>query len=169
MWFTRVSLRNPVFAVMVMAALVVLGLFSLQRLKVDQFPNVDFPVVVVSTEYPGASPEIVESEVTKKIEEAVNTVAGISSLSSRSYEGSSVVIVEFNLDVDGRKAAEDVREKVALMRPLLRDEVKDPRVSRFDPASQPIYNVALLAQEGGKTPQELTTFATQVLQNRLMA
>ena len=72
MWFTRVSLRNPVFATMVMLAFVVLGLFSLQRLQIDQFPNVDFPVVVISTEYPGAAPEIVESEVTRKIEEGVN-------------------------------------------------------------------------------------------------
>ena len=70
MWFTRISLKNPVFATMLMLALVVLGLFAFQRLKVDQFPNIDFPVVVVSTEYPGASPEIVESEVSKKIEEA---------------------------------------------------------------------------------------------------
>lgn len=66
MWFTKVSLKNPVFATMVMLAFVVLGLFSYQRLKIDQFPNIDLPVVVVSTEYPGASPEIVESEVTKK-------------------------------------------------------------------------------------------------------
>ena len=80
MWFTRVSLNNPVFATMVMLALVVLGLFSMQRLQIDQFPNVDFPVVVVITDYPGASPEIVESEVTKKIEESVNTIAGILSL-----------------------------------------------------------------------------------------
>ncbi|WP_127997327.1 efflux RND transporter permease subunit [Piscinibacter defluvii] len=167
MWFTRVSIANPVMAVMVMLAFVVLGLFSYQRLAVDQFPNVDFPTVVVQMDYPGASPEIVESEVTKKVEEAVNTVAGISSLYSRSYEGSSVVIIEFNLDIDGRKAAEDVREKVALIRPNLRDEVKEPRISRFDPASQPVFNVAVLASDGKKTPQELTTWAGQVLQKRL--
>ena len=167
MWFTRVSIANPVMAVMVMLAFVVLGLFSYQRLSLDQFPNIDFPTVVVSMDYPGASPEIVEAEVTKKIEEAVNTVAGISSLSSRSYEGSSVVIVEFNLDVDGRKAAEDVREKVALIRPLLRDEVKDARISRFDPAAQPVFNVAVLAVDGKATPQELTTWARQVLQKKL--
>src|SRR5215216_7902152 len=99
MWFTRVSLKNPVFATMVMFAIVVLGLFAYGRLKVDQFPNIDFPVVVVQTEYPGASPEIVESEVSKKVEEAVNTIAGINQLYSRSYEGVSVVIVQFNLDV----------------------------------------------------------------------
>ena len=166
MWFTRVSINNPVMATMVMLAFVVLGLFSYQRLSVDQFPNIDFPTVVVAMDYPGASPEIVESEVTKKIEAAVNTVAGISSLYSRSYEGTSVVIVEFNLDVDGRKAAEDVREKVALIRPLLRDEVKDPRISRFDPASQPVYNVAILSTDGKRSPQELTTWASQVLQKR---
>jgi len=167
MWFTRVSIGNPVMATMVMLAFVVLGLFSYQRLAVDQFPNVDFPVVVVQMEYPGASPEIVESEVTKKVEEAVNTVAGINSLFSRSYQGVSVVVIEFNLDIDGRKAAEDVREKVALIRPLLRDEVKEPRVSRFDPASAPIFNVAVLSPDGRLSAQELTTWATQVLLKRL--
>ncbi|MCV2348652.1 efflux RND transporter permease subunit [Paucibacter sp. Y2R2-4] len=167
MWFTRVSIQNPVMAVMVMLAFVVLGLFSYQRLSVDQFPNIDFPTVVVQLDYPGASPEIVESEVTKKVEEAVNTVAGINTLTSRSYEGASVVIIEFNLDVDGRKAAEDVREKVALMRPTLRDEVKDPRISRFDPQSTPIFNVAVLSDDGQRSTQELTTWATQVLQKRL--
>ncbi len=167
MWFTRVSIANPVMATMVMLAFVVLGLFSYQRLSIDQFPNIDVPTVVVQMDYPGASPEIVESEVTKKIEEAVNTVAGISALTSRSYEGTAVVIAEFNLDIDGRKAAEDVREKVALIRPLLRDEVKDPRIFRFDPAGIPIFNVAVLASDGKKSAQELTTWATQVLQKRL--
>jgi hydrophobic/amphiphilic exporter-1 (mainly G- bacteria), HAE1 family len=146
---------------------VVLGLFSYQRLSLDQFPNIDFPTVVVSMDYPGASPEIVEAEVTKKVEEAVNTIAGINALSSRSYEGVAVVIIEFNLDVDGRKAADDVREKVSLIRPLLRDEVKDARISRFDPAAQPVFNVAVLAKDSKTTPQELTTWATQVLQKKL--
>ena len=107
MWFTRLSIGNPVMAVMVMLAFVVLGLFSYQRLKVDQFPEIDFPTVVVQTDYPGAAPEVVESEVTRKIEEAVNTIAGINQLFSRSYESSSVVIVQFNLDVNGRRAADE--------------------------------------------------------------
>ncbi|MBK9361161.1 MAG: efflux RND transporter permease subunit [Rubrivivax sp.] len=167
MWFTRISIANPVMATMVMLAFVVLGLFSYQRLSIDQFPNIDIPTVVVQMEYPGASPEIVEAEVTKKIEEVVNTVAGIDTVFSRSYEGSSVVIVQFELDVDGRQAAEDVREKVALIKPLLREEVKDARISRFDPSSQPVFNVALLSPDGSQSPQALTTFATQVLQKRL--
>ncbi|KAB7632073.1 efflux RND transporter permease subunit, partial [Verminephrobacter sp. Larva24] len=122
MWFTKVSLKNPVFATMVMLAIVVLGLFSYQRLKIDQFPNIEFPVVVVTVSYPGAAPEIVESEVTKKIEESVNSIAGIDALTSRSYEGMAVVIIEFQLHVDGTKAAEDVRERVAMVRPALRAE-----------------------------------------------
>ena len=129
MWFTKVSLKNPVFATMVMLAFVVLGVFSYQRLKVDQFPEIDFPVVVVTADYPGASPEIVESEVTKKIEEGVNSIAGINALTSRSYEGSAVVIIEFQLHIDGRKAAEDVREKVATIRTQLRTEAPPPDCS----------------------------------------
>ena len=171
MWFTKVSLKNPVFATMVMLAIVVLGLFSYQRLKVDQFPNIDFPVVVVTVDYPGASPEIVESEVTKKIEEGVNSIAGINALTSRSYEGTAVVIIEFQLHIDGRKAAEDVREKVATVRPLLRTEVKEPRVLRFDPASRAVWSLAVLPDDtAGGTPRsavELTTWAEQILKKRL--
>ncbi len=148
MWFTRVSLQNPVFATMVMLALVVLGMFSLQRLQVDMFPNIDFPVVVVIADYPGASPEIVETEVSKKIEEAVNTISGINALTSRSYESQSVVIIEFGLHIDGRKAADDVREKVAAVKPGLRAEVKEPRVLRFDPSARAIWSVAVLPDHG---------------------
>jgi hydrophobic/amphiphilic exporter-1 (mainly G- bacteria), HAE1 family len=171
MWFTRVSLQNPVFATMMMVALVVLGAFSIGRLQVDQFPNIDFPVVVVTTEYPGASPEVVESEVSKKIEEGVNAIAGISALTSRSYENVSVVIIEFQLTVDGRRAADDVREKIAAIRPALRTEVKEPRVQRFDPSSKAVWSVAVLpvADANGKkwSPVELTNWTDQVLKKRL--
>ena len=169
MWFTQVSLKNPVFATMVMLAIVVLGLFSYQRMQVDQFPNIDFPVVVITAEYPGASPEIVESEVTKKIEEGVNSIAGINALTSRSFEGQSVVIIEFQLYVDGRRAAEDVREKIAAIRPIFRDEVKEPRVLRFDPASRAVWSVAVLpnAESGATSAVELTNWADQFLKKRL--
>ena len=172
MWFTRVSLNNPVFATMLMLALVVLGLYSLQRLQVDQFPNIDFPVVVVIADYPGASPEIVESEVSKKIEEGVNSIAGINALTSRSYEGQAVVVIEFGLHVDGRKAAEDVREKVSAVKPLLRAEVKEPRVLRFDPSARAIWSVAVLPKAdtaSGKPMSaiELTNWADQHFKKRL--
>jgi hydrophobic/amphiphilic exporter-1 (mainly G- bacteria), HAE1 family len=171
MWFTRVSLQNPVFATMMMLALMVLGIFSYQRLKVDQFPSIDFPVVVVSTDYPGAAPEIVESEVSKKIEEAVNSIAGINALTSRSYEGSSVVIIEFQLNINGRKAADDVREKVAAVRPNLRTEVKEPRILRFDPSARAVWSVAVLPQDTAQSKAmsgvELTNWADQNLKKRL--
>ncbi|MFZ2294769.1 MAG: efflux RND transporter permease subunit [Polaromonas sp.] len=181
MWFTQVSLKNPVFATMVMLAIVVLGLFSYQRMQVDQFPNIDLPVVVITADYPGASPEIVESEVTKKIEEGVNSIAGVNTLTSRSFEGQAVVIIEFQLYIDGRKAAEDVREKIAAIRPTFRDEVKEPRVLRFDPASRAIWSVAVLPsapstsapgkmQASAARPMsaiELTSWADQVLKKRL--
>ena len=167
MWFTRLSIGNPVLATMMMAALVVLGLFSYQRLKVDQFPDIEFPTIAVQMDYPGASPAIVESEVTRKVEEAVNTIAGINQIYSRSYEGTAVVIVQFNLDVDSRRAADDVREKIAILRPLLRDEVEEPRVQRFDPANRPILSLAL-SSPGGKVPTvTLSTYADQVLRKRL--
>ena len=132
MWFTRISLKNPVLATMLMLAFVVLGVFSYQRLKVDQFPNIEFPVVVVTVEYPGASPEIVESEVTKKIEESVNSVAGINALTSRSYEGTSVVIIEFQLHIDGRRAAADRR-----VRPASRHHRRHRRPDAAPPRTRP--------------------------------
>lgn len=157
---------------MVMLALVVLGAFSLQRLQVDQFPSVDFPVVVVATDYPGASPEIVESEISKKIEESVNSIAGINALTSRNYQGQSLVVIEFALHVDGRKAADDVREKVASVKPNLRAEIKEPRVLRFDPSARAIWSVAVLptAQSQGTGAIDavaLTNWAEQVLKQRL--
>jgi len=167
MWFTRVSIANPVMAVMVMLAFVVLGGFAMQRLKVDQFPDVDFPTVVVTIGYPGASAEVVESEITTQVEEAVNTIAGISQLYSRSYEGSSVVIIQFNLDMEGRKAADDVREKIAQIKSAFADEVDEPKVQRFDPASRPIWSLALTSPDHSRSPSELTVYGDQIVKKRL--
>ncbi len=169
MWFTRISIGNPVLATMMMAAFVVLGLFSYQRLRVDQFPDVTFPVVVVQTDYPGASPETVESDITRKVEESVNTINGIKNLFSRSYEGSSVVIIEFDLTIDPAQAAQDVREKVALVKTLFRKEVKEPRVMRYDPADRPIVAISVTtdAKVKPRDMRELTTIADQVVKKRL--
>ena len=169
MWFTRISIGNPVLATMMMVAFVVLGLFSYQRLRVDQFPDVTFPVVVVQTDYPGASPETVESDLTRKVEEAVNTISGINALTSRSYEGSSVVIIEFDLTIDPAQAAQDVREKVALVKSIFRKEVKEPRVTRYDPADLPIFSISVANEPGARQRplRELTTIADQVVKKRL--
>ena len=165
MWFTRISISNPVFATMMMAAFLVLGLFSYQRLSVDQFPEVNFPVVVVVTEYPGASPESVETDLSRRIEEAVNTISGIKTLSSRSYEGLSVVVAEFDLSVDPALAAQDVREKVAVVKVGFRKEVKEPRITRFNPDDLPIMSLAV--RSDSRQLREVTTLADQVIKRRI--
>ncbi len=169
MWFTRISIGNPVLATMMMLAFVVLGLFSYQRLRVDQFPDVTFPIVVVQTDYPGAAPETVETDITRKVEEAVNTISGINALTSRSYEGLSVVIIEFKLTVDPAQAAQDVREKVAIVKAAFRKEVKEPRVTRYDPADRPVFSIAVTNDPGkGKySMRELTTIADELVKKRL--
>ncbi len=164
MWFTRISIQNPVFATMMMAAFLVLGLFSYNQLKVEQFPDVSFPVVVIASEYPGASPEVVESDVSRPLEEVINTIAGLKNLSSRSYEGNSVIIAEFDLTIDPVQAAQDVREKVALVRPALRKEVREPRISRFNPDDFPVISVVV---KGDRPIRELTLLANQVIKKRI--
>ena len=165
MWLTRVSIDNPVFATMMMVALLVLGLFAAHRLSVDQWPEIDFPIIVVTTNYPGASPETVETDVTRPIEEAVNAIAGIKTLTSRSFEGRSVVIIEFELSVRATIAAQDVRDRVGAIRGRLRDAVKEPEIQRFNPDELPI--VSLVVSSDIRSPRALTTLADQVIVKRL--
>ena len=166
MWFTRISIGNPVLATMLMAALLVLGLFSYQRLRIDQFPDIAFPVVVIQTDYPGAAPETIESDISRKIEGAVNSINGIKRLTSRSLEGSSLVVIEFELSVDAAQAAQDVREKIAAVKVNFRREVKEPRVTRYDPADAPIISYAVTS-DGTLPARELTAYADQVIKRRL--
>ncbi|MCT9070960.1 efflux RND transporter permease subunit [Cupriavidus gilardii] len=168
MWFTRLSIRNPVMATMMMMAFIVIGLFSYQRLPVDQFPDITFPIVVVQTEYPGAPPESVESDVTRKVEEIVNTISGIDEIFSHSYQGTSVVVIKFDLSVDVAQAAQDVRDKIALIRPQFRDEVEEPRVLRYDPSDAPIFHLSVSNAPGSaRSQRELTTIADQIVRKRL--
>lgn len=162
---TRISVDNPVFATMMMVALMVLGLFAYKQLGIDQFPSVDFPVVLVEVTYPGASPESVEDEVTRPIEEAVNTIAGIKNLTSISYEGRSLVVLEFELTTQSAVAVQDVREKVASVQPRFRDEVKSPAISRFNPDDQAIVSIAVRSTV--RPLRELTVLADKVIRRRL--
>lgn len=166
MWFTRISIQNPVMATMMMAALLVLGLFAYNRLPIDQFPDLNFPVVVITAEYPGASPEVVETELTRPLEEVVNTISGLKTLSSRSFEGTSLIIAEFDLLTDGPQAAQDVREKVALIRPILRDEIKEPVITRFNPDDFPIASVLIQANKSLNLRQ-LSLLSEQVIKRRM--
>jgi len=143
MFLTRISVNHPVFATMMMVALVVFGLFSFQKMGLDQYPNVDVPVVVVMTTYSGATPETVETEITRPIEEALNTISGLDKVTSTSYEGRSVVVANFKLEVAGSVAAQDVRDKVAPLEAQFPGGVDKPMVSRFNPSDQPILSVAV--------------------------
>jgi HAE1 family hydrophobic/amphiphilic exporter-1 len=145
--------------------LLVMGLFSYRQLGIDQFPNVDFPIVVVTTDYPGASPETVESEISRKIEESVNAIAGLKTLTSRSLEGRSIVIAEFELSVPSAVAMQDVREKVQMVRASFRPEIKEPLIQRFNPDDQPIVSIAVRSDV--RSVRDLTTLADQIIIKRL--
>jgi HAE1 family hydrophobic/amphiphilic exporter-1 len=149
MFLTRISVGHPVFSTMMMVVLLVLGAFSYDRLGTDQFPNVDVPVVVVTTTYPGATPEAIELDVTEPIEAALNTISGIEEVTSTSYEGRSVVVASFQLEVQSTVAAQDVRDKVAALDAELPEEADNPIVSRFNPLDQPILSIAVTSASLG--------------------
>ncbi|EHS49472.1 acriflavin resistance protein [Rhizobium sp. PDO1-076] len=143
MFLTRISVNHPVFTTMMMVFLLVVGIFSFQRLGLDQYPDVDVPIVVVMTTYSGATPETVETEVTRPIEDALNSIGGLDEITSTSYEGRSVVTAKFKLEVQGATAAQDVRDKVAAIEADFPDDVDKPIVSRFNPSDQPILSIAI--------------------------
>ena len=156
----EVCIRRPVFAAMIILGLVVVGAAAYFRLGVDRFPSVDLPTVSVRTDLPGASTEEVESLISQKIEEAVNTVAGINELRSISGAGSSFIIITFELNRNVDVAAQDVRDKVsAVIRNLPRD-AKPPVVSKFDNDSTPVLTVAV---SGDRPLRELTEIADKIV------
>ncbi|MES2958452.1 MAG: efflux RND transporter permease subunit [Pseudomonadota bacterium] len=166
MWITRVSINNPVFAAMVMVALCVLGLFSYSKLGVEQMPDISFPGAFIEVEYPGASPEAVEREVTKQIEEALNSVAGVKRITSRSFEGRSQNSVEFNLSVDMGRAMQDVRDRLAAVQAAFPRDAKAPLISRFNnDNAQPVVNLALLSKT--RSARELSILGEQNVGKRL--
>ena len=160
----EVCIRRPVFAVMLILALTVVGAAGYFRLGVDRFPEVDLPTVSVRTSLPGASPEEVESEISRRIEEVVNTVEGISELRSVSGQGSSFVIATFSLDRNIDVAAQDVRDRVAGIVRDLPPGVQPPVVGKFDNSSTPVLTVALSAD---MPLRELTEIADKVVKVQL--
>src|SRR5690349_12289307 len=167
MFLSDASIKRPVFATMMMVALVVLGIVSYQRLAIDEYPDITYPVVLAQTSYPGASPEVVEREVSRPIEEALNTVQGLKEVTSTSLEGSSLVRVSLQLDVNVNEALQDVQAKVARLRRQLPREIEDPVILRFDPNDRPIMSIAL--QSSDRPLRELTDLADQVVSTRLEA
>ena len=130
MWMTRVAIKNPVFCTMVMFALMVMGAVSYFRLPIDAMPEVNLPFAFTVVQYPGASPQAVESDLTKPIENALNTISGVKKITSRSRENSSLVIVEFAMGTDIKVAMQEMRDKLAQIRSGFPKEAKEPFVSQ---------------------------------------
>ena len=162
MFLSDVSIKRPVFATMMMVALLVLGVVSYKRLAIDEYPDVTYPVVTASTTYPGASPEVMERDVSRPIEEALNTVQGIKEINSTSQEGQSSVRVTFNLGVDVLEAQQDVRGQGGAHPPVAAARHPGPRRDpRFDPNDRPIMSIAVQSTE--RSIRELTDLAEQVI------
>jgi len=166
MWMTRVSIQNPVFATMVMVALCVLGLFSYAKLGVEQMPDISLPGAWIDVRYPGASPEAVEREVAKPLEEAINSIAGVDRIQSRSFEGRAQASVEFTLNTDMNRAMQDLRDRVAAAQAAFPKDVKAPTVSRFQADNaQPVVVMALMSQT--RPARELSMFSELIIAKRL--
>ncbi len=163
-WLAALSVRRPVLATVLILSLTVIGAFSFMRLGVDRFPKVEFPSVVITTIQPGAAPEQIETEITDKIEEAVNTISGIDELRSVSTEGVSLVFVAFLLDKNADVAAQEVRDKVNGALPLLPRNIEQPRVEKFDPDAAPVLSIAVSAN---KPVRDVTEYVDKTLRRQL--
>ena len=159
-----IAIRQPVFMTMVLAAGIVMGVFSYFRMSVDVFPNVEFPVAVVTTIYPGASPTEVEDQVTRKLEDELATISGIDTVQSNSSEGLSNIILQFKLDIPSDKAVEQVREKVGLLRNSLPSGIQEPLIRRYNPSDTPIMQMSVADTTGQLTPVELRTLVENTVQ-----
>jgi hydrophobic/amphiphilic exporter-1 (mainly G- bacteria), HAE1 family len=159
-----ICIRRPVFAAMIILALVVVGAASYSRLGVDRFPSVDLPTVSVRTSLPGSSTEETEAEISQKIEEAVNTVEGIEELRSVSSGSTSFVIATFSLNRDIETATQDIRDRIAGVMRTLPLDVQPPVVSKFNNDSSPVMSIAL---SGNRSLRELTEYADKVVKVQL--
>ena len=165
MFLSDLSIKRPVFATVLMLTLVTLGVFSYRRLAIDMFPDIEIPVLSIITQYPGASPETVEREVTKKLEQAVNPISGVKHVYSTSREGLSTVIVEFNLEVKINDAAQDARSKISAIRNDLPQGIQEPVIQKLDIGGMAVISLAVRSSE--MTPRELTTLVDRKVKRRL--
>jgi HAE1 family hydrophobic/amphiphilic exporter-1 len=165
MFLSDISIRRPVFATMMMVALVVLGVVAHERLAIDEYPDISYPVIVANTNYPGASPEVVEREVTRPLEKALNTIQGVREITSTSREGSSSVRLNFNINVDVQAMQPEVQAKVSRIRRQLPRDIDDPIITRFDPNERPIMSVSMRSEE--RPLRELTDLANEVVATRI--
>jgi len=164
-WLARICVQRPVLASVLMLVILVLGTVGYKGLGVDQFPNVDIPIVVVTTVLPGAAPEEMETDVTDKIEGAVNQIAGVEDLDSTSSEGVSQIVVRFNLDKDVDAAAQDVRDKVNTVMSDLPTGIDQPVISKVDPGAAPVIYLGVRGK--GQSVRDLSELADKKVRRQL--
>src|SRR4030065_1382793 len=138
MLLSDLSIKRPVLVAVMMLTLVVLGIFSYRRLSVEMYPNVEIPVVTIVTKFPGASPESGEREVSKRIEEAVNTIAGVKRVLSYSREGVSTVVIEFQVEEKINEVAQETRAKINAVRGELPQAIEDPIIQKHVCNAMPV-------------------------------
>jgi HAE1 family hydrophobic/amphiphilic exporter-1 len=160
----EICVRRPVFATMLILSLTVVGLFSFKSLGVDLFPKIDLPTITVSVVNPGASPQEIETEITDKVEGAVNTISGIDELRSTSVEGVSQVFITFLLDKDADTAAQEVRDKVDLVIPDLPESAEKPIVQKLDTDAAPVLRLAVSAP---RSLREVTDVSDKQIKDRI--
>ena len=165
MFLPEVSIRRPVLATMLSLALILFGLIGMTRLPVRELPDIDPPIVRVTTVYPGANAEVVETEVTERLEEAINNVQGIKTLTSESREQFSNIVVEFELSRDIEVAAQDIRDRVSRIRGRLPRTILEPTVSKSESDSRAVLWITLISDR--YSPLQLTTLAELQIKNRL--
>jgi hydrophobic/amphiphilic exporter-1 (mainly G- bacteria), HAE1 family len=160
----EICVRRPVFATMIVLSLTVVGVFSFFSLGVDLFPKIDFPTITVTVVNPGASPREIETEITDKVESAVNTISGIDELRSTSVEGVSQVFVQFLLDKDADVAAQEIRDKVNLIRGDLPETAEDPVIQKLDTDAAPVLRIVASAD---KPLRDVTEIADDDIKKRI--
>lgn len=166
MKITEISLRRPVTVLILTIAVVIFGIYSYCNMGVERMPNVEFPIVVVRTSMEGASPAIMDNDVTDVLEARINTIEGIKSMTSSSYEGRSVIVIEFELDRNVDFAAADVRGKVSMAAGKLPDDCDDPQVDKYDPSDRPIMNIAVKT-DGRTDMRTLSRYVDKIVTERL--
>ncbi|MFA5794296.1 MAG: efflux RND transporter permease subunit [Candidatus Brocadiia bacterium] len=165
MTITEIAIRRPVFLLMIISVFIIFGLISLSRIGVSFIPSVDFPMIAVTAVYPGAGPEEIETSITKPVEEGISTINGLKNIQSWSMEGLSMVLLEFQLNIDGNNARMDVQKKIDELKFVFPQGVENPIVAKWDFSALPIMNLAITSDR--RPLDELYFIIDKQVKNRL--
>lgn len=167
MFLSNFSVKKPVATVVIIVAMMAIGLLALSKLRVNQNPDVDIPVIVVDIPYPGASPETSEREITNRLEKQMQAIQGVTEVNSNSYEGGATIWMEFDFDRNLIEASDDVRNAIAAVRYKLPIEMREPVLRRIDPAAEPVMSLALSSST--QSHAEISRYAEDVLADQFRA